>query len=201
MNGLREARKKCHLTIQEVADMLGVSKQLVSFWEKGERGIPYSRQQDLAFMFCIDRDCLGEVSKEKTEEFAQLATERCGLLDEEYMNGYYDMFPADVAEKLQQCAEKAQQCAEDPTKTIYGRLSNDKDYQKKLKEEIEKRFTPDEERNVLDQAFFTEQAIVLYEHFNRLVSAYYRTGEQPLMLQKILQTLSDMTEELEKEHS
>lgn len=44
---LRAAREAKRLTVQEAADLVGVSKQAFSQWENGERPVPVDRASDI----------------------------------------------------------------------------------------------------------------------------------------------------------
>ena len=44
MNGLKYIRTRCNLSLSELADMIGVSRQALSSWENGKKDIPEQRR-------------------------------------------------------------------------------------------------------------------------------------------------------------
>ena len=48
---IKQLRKETGLTLQEIADTLKVSKQIVSAWENNIKPIPKERQRDLESLF------------------------------------------------------------------------------------------------------------------------------------------------------
>lgn len=48
---IKQLRKETGLTLQEIADTLNVSKQIVSAWENNIKPIPQERQKDLESLF------------------------------------------------------------------------------------------------------------------------------------------------------
>lgn len=67
MNGLNYIRRRCNITIQELADVLGVTRQMVSAWEHGKKEIPAKRKENLAEFFGIPEDYFEEISEEEKQ--------------------------------------------------------------------------------------------------------------------------------------
>lgn len=65
MNGLKIIRIRCNLSINDIADILGVSRQLVSAWENGKKSIPEKRSIQLSDFFGIDKNLFGEINEEQ----------------------------------------------------------------------------------------------------------------------------------------
>lgn len=63
MNGLHYIRNKCNLSLSELADKLGVTRQMVSAWENGRKSIRESRLHELSKIFGIEEELLGEISE------------------------------------------------------------------------------------------------------------------------------------------
>ena len=48
MNGLRYIRTRCNLSLNELAEFIGVTRQALSSWENGKKEIPEQRLEQLA---------------------------------------------------------------------------------------------------------------------------------------------------------
>lgn len=68
MNGLKYIRTRCNLSLSELADMIGVSRQALSSWENGKKDIPEQRSDQLAEFFGIGKEYFGEISEKEKEE-------------------------------------------------------------------------------------------------------------------------------------
>ncbi len=55
MNGLKFVRVRCNISLSELADALGVSRQQVSAWENGSKPISNRRLEQLEKYFGLDR--------------------------------------------------------------------------------------------------------------------------------------------------
>lgn len=67
MNGLQYIRIRCNLSLSELAEQMGVTRQAVSSWENGKKDIPKQRKKDLATYFGIDEKYIGQISEEDKE--------------------------------------------------------------------------------------------------------------------------------------
>lgn len=65
MNGLKIIRIRCNLSANEIANILGVSRQLISSWENGRKNIPAKRSKQLSDFFGIDETLFGEITEEQ----------------------------------------------------------------------------------------------------------------------------------------
>lgn len=68
MNGLKFIRTQCNLSLNNVAQALNVSRQIISAWENGKKDIPSERKEQLSDYFGIDAqffDEINEVQKKK----------------------------------------------------------------------------------------------------------------------------------------
>ena len=65
MNGLRYIRTRCNLSLSELAEFIGVTRQALSSWESGKKEIPEQRLEQLADFFGIDKVYLGEISEDE----------------------------------------------------------------------------------------------------------------------------------------
>lgn len=73
MNGLRYIRTRCNLSLNELADFIGVTRQALSSWENGRKDIPENRKEQLADFFGIDKAYLGEISEEEKKYLIEKA--------------------------------------------------------------------------------------------------------------------------------
>ena len=68
MNGLKYIRTRCNLSLSELADMIGVSRQALSSWENGKKDIPEQRSDQLAEFFGIGKEYFGEISEKEKQD-------------------------------------------------------------------------------------------------------------------------------------
>lgn len=73
MNGLTYIRRQCNISIAELADILGVSRQAISSWENGRKELPDKRKTQLAEFFGIDEKYFGDISDEEKTELLKKA--------------------------------------------------------------------------------------------------------------------------------
>ncbi len=154
MNRLKECRSTAGLTLEELAKLLGVTRQAINGWEKGSRKIPDDRKPKLAEIFGVDEAAFDEQQENMPDDI-----------------DYY----LDKGIRI----EKIKLKPVDPNKSIYKRMSIYSDYIKTLDEkkfkqkEIEKRI----HKNIsgINKSLVTEQidqidmAVKLYGHFNQIV--------------------------------
>lgn len=67
MNGLQYIRIRCNLSLSELAEQMGVTRQAVSSWENGKKDIPKQRKKELATFFGIDEKYIGQISEKDKE--------------------------------------------------------------------------------------------------------------------------------------
>lgn len=73
MNGLKIIRTKCNFTIGEIAEILNVSRQLVSAWENSRKEISAKRLRQLSEFFGIDECFFGEITEEQKQQLDEKA--------------------------------------------------------------------------------------------------------------------------------
>ena len=54
MNGLKFIRTQCNLSLNNVAQALNVSRQIISAWENGKKDIPDERKKQLSDYFGME---------------------------------------------------------------------------------------------------------------------------------------------------
>lgn len=92
MNGLTYIRRQCNLSLSELADTLGVSRQAISSWENGRKSIPEKRKKQLAEFFGVDEKYFGDIGDEEKIELLKKAMYRWdGLGKEAFL--YRDTLP------------------------------------------------------------------------------------------------------------
>ena len=67
MNGLTYIRKRCGISIIELANAINVSRQAVSSWENGRRPLPEARAQQLSDFFGIGKEYFGKIDEKQKE--------------------------------------------------------------------------------------------------------------------------------------
>lgn len=67
MNGLRFIRTRCNLSLSELANKLGITRQALSSWENGYKEIPSQRKEQLVDFFGIDASYFGEISEKEKQ--------------------------------------------------------------------------------------------------------------------------------------
>lgn len=65
MNGLKYIRVRCNLSLNDLAECIGVTRQALSTWENGKKEIPEQRRKQLAEFFGIDQRYFGEISEKE----------------------------------------------------------------------------------------------------------------------------------------
>ena len=73
MNGLKYIRTRCNLSLNELADILGVSRQALSMWENEKKEIPQKRQEQLSKFFGIDAKFFGNITEQEKQELLEKA--------------------------------------------------------------------------------------------------------------------------------
>ena len=73
MNGLKIIRIRCNLSINEIAGILNVSRQLVSAWENSRKEISPKRLRQLSEFFGIDECFFGELTEEQIQQLDEKA--------------------------------------------------------------------------------------------------------------------------------
>ena len=64
MNGLKFIRTRCNISLSELADVLGISRQQVSAWENGLKPISEKRLSQLSDYFGIDKKFFLDISED-----------------------------------------------------------------------------------------------------------------------------------------
>ena len=67
MNGLKYIRIRCNLSLNELADAIGVTRQALSAWENGKQSIPEQRKKQLEDFVGIESSYFGEITEEEKE--------------------------------------------------------------------------------------------------------------------------------------
>ena len=73
MNGLKYIRTRCNLSLNELADAIGVTRQALSSWEVGKKPIPSQRLEQLSNFFGIDNDYFGNITEDKKKYLLEKA--------------------------------------------------------------------------------------------------------------------------------
>ena len=76
MNGLKFIRIQCNLSLNNVAQALGVSRQIISEWENGKKDIPNERKEQLSDYFGIDVQYFDEIDEMQKKKFLEAAMYR-----------------------------------------------------------------------------------------------------------------------------
>lgn len=83
MNGLTYIRKRCNISLGELAQILGVTRQAISSWENEHKAIPSQRKKQLSDFFGIDEKYFGDISEEDKIALLKKAMYRWNGLDKE----------------------------------------------------------------------------------------------------------------------
>ena len=67
MNGIKCIRERCNLSMSELADRIGVTRQTISLWEKGVRNPSPARQTALSKFFGLPGHFFGEIHEKDLE--------------------------------------------------------------------------------------------------------------------------------------
>lgn len=69
MNGLKYIRTRCNISLSELAEIIGVTRQALNSWENGKKDIPEQRREQLASFFVSKKNILGRYRKKKRNIF------------------------------------------------------------------------------------------------------------------------------------
>lgn len=76
MNGLSFIRTKCNYSLAELADKIGVTRQMISAWENGRKEIPDARKKELSAFFGIEERFLGDITEADIKKLMHTAMYR-----------------------------------------------------------------------------------------------------------------------------
>jgi len=93
MNGLKKIRTICNFSSCDLANVLGVTRQMISAWENGTKNIPKQRLTELSAIFHLDDKYFKEISEAEAQELVDMPKKRCPLLEKEAY--VYDDTPID----------------------------------------------------------------------------------------------------------
>ncbi len=71
MNGLKYIRTRCNFSLNELANILGVSRQILSAWETNKKHIPEKRLKQLSEYFGVDPKYFIEISDVEKQELLE----------------------------------------------------------------------------------------------------------------------------------
>ena len=69
MNGLKYIRTRCNISLSELAEIIGVTRQALNSWENGKKDIPEQRREQLASFLVSKKNILGRYRKKKRNIF------------------------------------------------------------------------------------------------------------------------------------
>lgn len=156
MNNLRTLRKKYKMTAAELANKLGVSKQAVCAWERGDKEIPPDRKKEIMEIF----DLYGEPLNKTDYDFNGVKIETVQSRVEE------DRFERMLAYQTNMTGIGLDE--------IFRKR---KESQKKLEEEIHKSFDGPNYLPISKQIIYMERGMLIYSHFLKIIEKIY---EKPL---------------------
>ena len=73
MNGLKYIRTRCNLSLNDLAEAIGVTRQALSAWENERKEIPKQRKKELADFFGIDSEYFGQISEKEKKYLLEKA--------------------------------------------------------------------------------------------------------------------------------
>ena len=76
MNGLKFIRIRCNLSLNELAGIIGVTRQALSSWENDKKVIPKLRLEQLSDYFGIEEKYFGDISENDKEALIKRAMYR-----------------------------------------------------------------------------------------------------------------------------
>ena len=181
MNKLKEIREAFGMTQDELARMMGISKQAINGWEKGSRKIPEARKKELAKIFDLDGFIFDEYGKDS--EAIEISLE--GIAN----------------------YEKARSRVEVYLDAIYGKnisknLKEVRAEQKELEKKIHNHFDDRKIVSVMEQLKYTSRAVDLYKWFSDIVDLLYAQNEyeRSIYTRTILEILMAMTLAIERNY-
>lgn len=162
MNRLKEIRDSRGLSLEQLAKLLGVSRQAINGWEKGDRKIPNERKAKLSEIF--------------------------GLKESDF-DEYQDVMPKNVVCNEIRVADAIVEYKHDDDiddasnmrlmayykgignsyVEIIDKLKERKAEQRKLVRKISKTILADDKAFMVDQIAHIEKAVILFDRFNQVI--------------------------------
>ena len=99
MNGLKYIRTRCNLSLNDLADIIGVTRQALSSWENERKEIPPRRKKELSDFFGVDKEFFGEISEAEKNALLEKALFRY----DENGKETYRYKPNETSDFLQVC--------------------------------------------------------------------------------------------------
>ena len=155
MNRLNEIRESAGMTQDELAKILGVSKQAINGWEKGSRKIPDKRKNSLATIFGLKESDFDEFSFDLEYEtidekgIKSVIIKKSSICEpEKRIEAYVDAFYGEGTLSL---------------------LKEKREQQKEIERRIHNNFKGRNAITVKNQLTNVERACNLYGHFNNII--------------------------------
>lgn len=194
MNGLKAAREQCDMTMQEIADKIGVSKQVVSMWEKGEKEIPTARKKQLSGIFGLEESCFGEVSEYEAKSFGYMAF----INDKDKVEFECEISSGNMKRRDERMISYIKNASGDDN--AYGQFIRVKMMQKEVEKEIHSVISQDNGLSIKKQTMQIEKTVALYRRLNEIVKAMNELSEKDFdsIYKSIVISLHNLTTEISK---
>ncbi len=128
MNGIKCIRERCNVSMSELADRIGVTRQTISLWEKGTRKPSLAKRIALCEFFGLPEHFFGEINEKDLDEIDSMQIYRhktetsefytfAPISDEEpmpyltlkYLNGWNDARYTETMQQFKKLLERIEE--------------------------------------------------------------------------------------------
>lgn len=170
MNGLKLIRTQCNISLSGLAEILGVTRQIISVWEHGKKEIPEARLEQLSEYFGIEPEFFGEI----TEEQKQYVLNKPMFSWGEGEDGYY-LYRNDSNRKGYSLKFKERNCL------LSEEFQTKKQNQKDLVSQINKQINGPAQLHLMNQVIAINRGVQYYGYcFNNLDLAYSKVSTKKM---------------------
>lgn len=161
MNRLKEIRTSAGYSLEQLAKLLGISRQAINAWEKGSRKIPDERKAELAKIFGLEESDFNEQQVVVSENIIHYGTKN-GDISVEVAHDDLD----EVRNRTIKAYGKALVGEYDG---IIAKLKERKEEQRKVVRKISKTILAEDKAFMVEQIDHIEMTIPLFVRFNQVV--------------------------------
>lgn len=180
MNGLRYVREKYKMSITDLAEKLGISRQAVSIWEQSKKPIPEKRLEELSTIFSIPKEYFAEIS-----DIQELEIEK-HMLDQEIVKSEHDVEM--TYEDADGSVQHVTLTEPDSALVAYSQYNDSQISKRKLLNKIDSIISGEPHKAIIsiyEEMEHIDTYVKLYDRFSDIVTVYWLRG----MMFKIIRAL------------